>query len=625
MQKIKDLSIRTKIIFLIVVISIINTIIASVIYYRTDKKIYNREISEKLLILSKVIGDSNSATILFNDKKSAKEYMSTLKVEKSVEKASIILPDSSIFVSYDKNGVASEMNYPLPLKTDTVLFLAENIIANIPVIFKNDTTAYIRIKYNLDELKVKQDNYFKVIAIILVLTVIIAFILAYFFQKIITQHIFHLHKLMNKISSTKDFSVRSVNNSKDEIGSLSTGFNEMLEQIEKQNNELKRSKQMAEVSLKAKERFLANTTHELRTPLSSIVGITSLLDETPLNDEQKQFLKNIKLSSDHLLSVINDLLEFSKLGSKKLQFEKKKFNIRQSIERLYNSMHYEFQRKNLDFSSDINDNIPQIVIGDDYRLNQIFINLVGNALKFTPQGSIEVYVKKIFENELIIDLEFRIKDTGIGIEKEKQDAIFESFTQENNGTTRKYGGTGLGLAITKQLIELQGGKIRIESEKGKGSTFIFNIPYSKIIVPQVIDNDALNAMSDINILLVDDNPMNLMFTISVLKKGKFKVETAINGLDALKKLSNSDFDIVLCDLHMPEMDGYGLATKIRADGSNKIKNIPIIAVTAAATIDEINRCFNVGMNDYLIKPFEREDLISKVLYLTKKTKNTDND
>ncbi|RLD75251.1 MAG: hypothetical protein DRJ07_18420, partial [Bacteroidetes bacterium] len=462
MHIIKNRSIRTKIIFLIVIVSTINIIIASIIYFQYDKKLYHREISEKLFILARIVGDRNSATIEFEDSIVAKEYLSSLKIEESVEKVSIILPDSRLFVSYDKNDSIREMGYPLALNTDTVLFFEENIFVNTPIIHKGETIAFIRIKYNTDELKLKREKYYKIIFFILTGSILMAFLLAYFFQKIITRPIFKLHNLMNKISLNKDFSVRSDNNSRDEIGHLSRGFNRMLIQIEKQNNELYDSKELAETSLKAKERFLANMTHELRTPLNSIVGISSLLEDTNLNKEQKTFLENIKLSSDHLLAIINDLLEFSRLGSGKLQLEKNEFNIRRSVERIQSTMQYEIKKRKLNFRYKINANVPHLVIGDDYRLNQILINLVGNSIKFTQKGGIEVSVKKIFETELMLDVEFRVKDTGIGIKKEKQKVIFDSFTQESNGTTREYGGTGLGLSITKQLVELQEGEIRVE-------------------------------------------------------------------------------------------------------------------------------------------------------------------
>lgn len=615
----KNRSIRTKIIVLIVIVSTINVFISSLIYFNYDKKTFYEDTRQKLQILARVVGENNSATVLFNKPKEAQEYLQTLKADKHIEIAQIIV-NGNVFVSYKKDKNIPEFFPPASSYSDTVIFLKEKALVFAPLYINGETIAEIRIQYSTAAMNEKFANYFKIIALILFVTVFFAFILAYFFQKNITRPIFDLYKLMNIISQKKDYSLRSDNISKDEIGQLSRGFNEMLRQIEKKNNELSHQNELVKSSLKAKERFLANMTHELRTPLNSIIGLTGLLMDTELKNEQIKYLENIKLSSDHLLAIINDLLEFSRIGSGKLQFENNEFSIRLLLERIKNTMEYELRKRQLAFACLVEKDIPHIVVGDDYRLNQILLNLVGNAIKFTPQGRIEIFVRKNFESEQKIGIEFSVKDSGIGIRKEKQKVIFDSFTQENDATTREYGGTGLGLAITKQLVELQGGEIRVESEKGQGSTFIFTIPYLKK------DLNLKNAQKKSakvigrleKILLIDDNEMNLLFTKSVLEKSNFIVDTAIKADLALEKLYIKDYDIILMDLYMPEMDGFELTEKIRAIDNEKFKTIPIIALTAAATVNEINKCFKAGMNDYIIKPFKKEELISKILDLTQK-------
>ncbi len=623
----KNRSIRTKIIILIVFISTVNVLIGSIIYFNYDKKIFYQDIKQKIKILLKTTGSLNTPAIDFKNTKEANKDLKILSADKNVEIAYLIIK-GEIFAQYKRDDNVKDLKININEYTDTIIFLdkKEKVLANMPVISDGKVIAEIRMQYDISDLKEKIKDYYKIIFLIIFSTSIIASILAFGLQKHITQPIIKLHKLMDKISQQKDYSLRSNINSKDEIGKLSKGFNSMLMQIEKTNNELSYQKELAESSLKAKERFLANMTHELRTPLNSIIGLTSLLNDTDLNFEQRNYLENIKLSSDHLLAIINDLLEFSRIGSGKLHFEKNEFSIRLSVERIKNTMQYELRKRNLKFNCSVDKDIPHIVIGDDYRLNQILLNLVGNAIKFTPKGKIEIIVKKIFETKQKIDIEFRVKDTGIGIRKEKQKVIFDSFTQENDETTRKYGGTGLGLAITKQLVELQGGKIRVESEKDKGSTFIFNIPYEKKkidISPPVKNKNESQKASNEKILLIDDNKMNLLFTKSILEKSNFIVETAQNAETALEKLKKQQFDIILMDLYMPEIDGFELTKKIRNLENEYFKKIPIIALTAAATVNEINKCFDAGMNDYLIKPFNKEDLISKILYLTQKQAKKD--
>ncbi len=612
----KNLSIRTKIILLIVIVSTINIILASLVQYYYERLLYNLEIKQKLSILSNVIGDSNTGAITFNNKKESLDYLSSLKTDEDVQGAIILLPDSSLFAEFKNSESLHTPKYNIPLKSDTTIFDHNILISSKPIYLEGEIIATLRIAYSLSEYKKKEKQYISVMLYIVGLSIVTGTFLALLFQGGITRPIFKLYHVMNRISFKKDYSIRSEIKSRDEVGKLASGFNFMIEQIEQQNNELKTAKNQSDTALKTKEKFLANMTHELRTPLTSIVGLSSLLEETELNHEQKEYLENIKHSSDHLLAIINDLLEFSKLGTGKLQLEKSQFSIHKTIERIERSMEFELKNRKLDFITSIEESIPHFVIGDEYRLTQILINLVGNAIKFTPTGSIRIEVKNLTDDNDTIVVEFAVIDTGIGIIEEKQELIFESFTQESSDTNRKYGGTGLGLAITKQLVEIQDGKIKVKSKKGEGSSFIFTIPYQK---RQTTDSDKykdqLISLENSKILLVDDNPMNLLFAKSMLDKNHFITETCNSGDDALQKLKVGNYHLILLDLHMPKMDGYELSRIIRSFGDKEKSNTPIIALTAAATLNEIKKCFDSGMNDYLIKPFKKEELLTKIISL----------
>jgi two-component system, sensor histidine kinase len=612
----KNQSIRTKIIVLIVTVSTVSVLLGSFVQFYYEKNLYNKEIKEKLGIFANVIADSNSATIIFKDQKAALGYLSALKADKHVENAMILLPDSSLFVEYKSVDRPIINKYTIPLLADTTIFDKNHVLISRPVVFEGEIIATIRIEYSLEEYIQKEGQYIQVMIYILLGSIITATVLAFLFHGGITMPIFNLYHVMNKISFEKDYSIRAVVKGKDETGKLTDGFNFMIQQIELQNNQLKKAKAQSDAALKTKERFLANMTHELRTPLNSIIGLSNLLEDTELNNEQKEYISNIKISSDHLLAIINDLLEFSKLGSGKYHLEKTEFSIRRTIDRIERSMEFELKNRKLKFVTKINKNIPHFVVGDEHRLNQVLINLVGNAIKFTPKGSVTVEANILSETDETINIEFKVVDTGIGIAKEKQTIIFDSFTQESNDTTRQYGGTGLGLAITKQLIEIQNGKIWVDSEKFEGSTFIFIIPYVKRMLSKPNDKPYnIESVQSKRVLVVDDNAMNLLFTKSLLDKHGFITETCENGKLALALISQSDFDIILMDLHMPDMDGYEASRQIRKLKNDVKRKVPIIALTAAATLNEIKNCFDSGMNDYLVKPFKKEELFSKLISL----------
>jgi signal transduction histidine kinase/DNA-binding response OmpR family regulator len=401
-------------------------------------------------------------------------------------------------------------------------------------------------------------------------------------------------------------------------------FSQDVTENKKFEYELLEARNAAIAAAKTKSEFLSNMSHEIRTPMNAIIGLSELLLEEGYTGTTLENLKSIKYSADNLLVIINDILDFSKIEAGKITFESIDFDIRHRMSELKRTFDYHFHEKGLGYEVTVEDEVPPALIGDPYRLNQILFNLVGNALKFTANGKVTVHVTLEQHAGAIMYVRFDVKDTGIGIPKDKQDTIFESFTQANADTTRKYGGTGLGLAITKNLTLLQGGSIDVQSEVGKGTRFSVIIPYSighkKIIEDNPVNiNNIAHDLSKVNILLVEDNAMNQYVAKQFFKKWNNNVLVANNGSEAIEFLKQHDnIDIVLMDLQMPEMSGFQAAEIIRAD-RGKIKNtsIPIIALSADAFMETKRKVLEAGMNDFVTKPFKPEELYHKIIKYTR--------
>lgn len=387
--------------------------------------------------------------------------------------------------------------------------------------------------------------------------------------------------------------------------------------VNKTLEELTKAKKEVEESMKIKGKFMANMSHEIRTPMNAIVGFTELLLKTKLSQEQKQFINAVKTSGKNLLTIINDILDFSKIESGKMKFEKIEFNLSSIVSTVAKLMQPKAAEKNIQLITKISKDVPINLIGDPTRLNQILLNLVGNAIKFTNKGKVEIQVKLQSDLGEFVKLQFDIIDTGIGIPKSKLPTLFEAFTQVSNETTRKYGGTGLGLSIVKQLIELQDGNISVKSKANLGSTFTFTIKFrknielspKKIIVKKTIKKKPLEGL---NVLLVEDNPLNQLLAKKVLSDWKLNVEVAENGMVAIEKLKQRNFDLILMDIQMPKMDGYEATRYIRENFSPPKNTIPIIAITAHALIGEDAKCKKAGMDDYISKPFNQNELRDKI-------------
>jgi two-component system sensor histidine kinase ChiS len=405
-----------------------------------------------------------------------------------------------------------------------------------------------------------------------------------------------------------------------------------LEQtVAKRTAEVMVQKERAQQSEKFKQQFLANMSHEIRTPMNAVMGMTNLVLDTPINEKQRFYMQGIKNSSDALLHIINDILDLSKMEAGKMEVENIDFSISVLIEQVKQLLQHKADEKEIELITNIDGNIPDILIGDAARLNQVLINLAGNAIKFTEKGSVTIEVKKgAGENSI----SFSIIDTGIGIPADKLQTVFESFSQAHLSDTRKYGGTGLGLTISKQLVELMGGKIAIESEEGAGTIFSFEINCAigsmeglrKNSLAEQVDGTVLNGL---RILVVDDNEYNRIVVRDTLQsKANVEISEATNGKEAVELMTENEFDIVLMDVQMPVMDGYQATRYIRENFDDSKNKIPVIALTASVVRSDLDKCRAAGMNDYVPKPFKVLHLINTIAKatgrsLSKSSKNED--
>ena len=380
--------------------------------------------------------------------------------------------------------------------------------------------------------------------------------------------------------------------------------------------ELNKAKNIAEEAATAKQQFLSTMSHEIRTPLNAIINTANLLREEDPRPEQLDNIEILQFSAGNLMSLINDILDFSKIDSGKIEFETVDFDLRKLCNGIRQSFEYEAVRKGLELVFEISASVPAVIRGDSARLSQILINLVGNALKFTKKGKISVEVSVTGDFPEDTEFLFKVIDTGIGIPEDKQQFIFESFTQASSSTTRNYGGTGLGLAITKKLIGLQGGFLELKSKPGEGSTFSFTLKFSKSqkkrMEEELLMKTAFGSLSRLRVLVVEDNLVNQKIVSKFLAKWEASVDIAENGVIAVAMVQEKEYDVVLMDLHMPEMNGYDATRAIRSMEGDYYKSLPIIALTASAFLEDRDKIYTYGMNGYIIKPFNPTELYWKI-------------